>query len=148
MPLDLLDLSTQVRQMGELLAHRREDEQRRLRLLDAMLADYRDRWEELADLASSMQDPNVSVQIFDTSIVGGQHPRRKVVEIQHDHERRLAQAVACIDGGARFQRALQGGGVGSACRHEEPRAGGEVLVGGMQRYRHARGRAAGHDETP
>ena len=38
MPLDLLELSTQVRQMGELLAGRRVDEQRRLRLLDEMLA--------------------------------------------------------------------------------------------------------------
>ncbi|MCA1646755.1 MAG: hypothetical protein LC797_15295, partial [Chloroflexi bacterium] len=45
MPLDLLELSTQVRQMGELLAERRLDEQRRLRLLDSMLADYCDRWE-------------------------------------------------------------------------------------------------------
>src|SRR5919198_1487823 len=39
-PLDLLDLSTQVRQMGEALAQRRADELRRLKLLDAMLADY------------------------------------------------------------------------------------------------------------
>jgi NurA domain-containing protein len=56
MPLDLLELSTQVRQMGELLAQRREDEQRRLRLLDGMLAEYRDRWEELADLAETVQE--------------------------------------------------------------------------------------------
>ncbi len=56
MPLDLLDLSSQVRRMGEQLARRRADEQRRLELLDAMLADYRDRWEELADLAESVQE--------------------------------------------------------------------------------------------
>lgn len=54
MPLDLLDLSSQVRQMGEQLARRRADEQRRLDLLDAMLADYSDRWQELADLAESV----------------------------------------------------------------------------------------------
>src|ERR1700737_3988652 len=56
MPLDLLELSTQVRQMGELLAHRRADEQRRLRLLDGMLADYRDRWQELAERAETVQE--------------------------------------------------------------------------------------------
>jgi hypothetical protein len=56
MPLDLLELSSQVRQMGELLTHRRADEQRRLQLLDAMLAEYRDRWEELADLAETVPE--------------------------------------------------------------------------------------------
>jgi len=56
MPLDLLELSTQVRQMGELLAERRIDEQRRLRLLDEMLADYCDRWAELAELAETVQE--------------------------------------------------------------------------------------------
>jgi hypothetical protein len=56
MPLALLELSTQVRQMGELLAGRRADEQRRLRLLDGMLTDYRDRWEELADLAETVPE--------------------------------------------------------------------------------------------
>src|SRR3989442_15454802 len=56
MPLDLLELSTQVRQMGELLAPRRADEQRRLRLLDGLLADYRDRWEELAALAETVRE--------------------------------------------------------------------------------------------
>src|SRR5436190_2120226 len=55
-PLDLLELSTQVRQMGELLAERRVDEQRRLRLLDEMLAEYCDRWEELAELAETVQE--------------------------------------------------------------------------------------------
>jgi hypothetical protein len=55
-PLDLLDLSTQVRQMGEQLARRRADEQRRLELLEGMLAEYADRWEELADLAESVQE--------------------------------------------------------------------------------------------
>lgn len=56
MPLDLLELSTQVRQMGEQLAQRRSDELRRLQLLDALLAQYADRWEELADLAESVQE--------------------------------------------------------------------------------------------
>src|SRR5438105_12262148 len=55
MPLDLLELSTQVRQMGELLAERRVDVERRLRLLDEMLADYCDRWQELAELAETVQ---------------------------------------------------------------------------------------------
>src|SRR5207245_9559437 len=56
MPLDLLELSTQVRQMGELLAQRRADEQRRLQMLDSVLAAYRDRWEELAELAETVQE--------------------------------------------------------------------------------------------
>jgi hypothetical protein len=56
MPLDLLELSTQVRQMGELLAGRRVDEQRRLRLLDDMLAEQCDRWEELAELAETVPE--------------------------------------------------------------------------------------------
>ena len=56
MPLDLLELSTQVRQMGEQLAQRRSDEQRRLQFLDAVLAQYSDRWEELADLAETVQE--------------------------------------------------------------------------------------------
>jgi hypothetical protein len=55
-PLDLLELSTQVRQMGELLAQRRLDEQRRLQLLDGMLLEYRDRWQELAELAETVQE--------------------------------------------------------------------------------------------
>jgi len=56
MPLDLLDVSSQVRQMGEQLAQRRADEQRRLQLLDGMLAEYADRWQELADLAETVQE--------------------------------------------------------------------------------------------
>jgi len=56
MPLDLLELSSQVRQMGQLLAHRRADEQRRLRLLDGLLAEYRDRWQELAELAETVRE--------------------------------------------------------------------------------------------
>ena|SRR5579859_263588 len=56
MPLDMLELSTQVRQMGELLAHRRADEQRRLRLLDGLLTEYRDRWPELAELAETVHE--------------------------------------------------------------------------------------------
>jgi hypothetical protein len=56
MPLDLLELSSQVRQMGEQLARRRADEMQRLELLDAMLSDYRDRWQELADVAESIPE--------------------------------------------------------------------------------------------
>jgi hypothetical protein len=56
MPLALLELSAQVRQMGQLLVERRSDEQRRLRLLDALLAVYGDRWEDLAALAETVQE--------------------------------------------------------------------------------------------
>jgi hypothetical protein len=56
MPLDLLEVSTQVRQMGELLAQRRADERSRLRLLDEMLAQWRDRWQELAELAETVRE--------------------------------------------------------------------------------------------
>ncbi len=56
MPLDLLELSTQVRQMGDVLAERRADERRRLRLLDDLLAEWRDRWLELAELAETVQE--------------------------------------------------------------------------------------------
>ena len=56
MPLDLLDLSTQVRQMGEQLARRRLEEHRRLEQLEAILDEYGDRWEELADLAKSVTE--------------------------------------------------------------------------------------------
>ncbi|MBV9543272.1 MAG: DNA double-strand break repair nuclease NurA [Chloroflexi bacterium] len=55
MPLDVLDVSGQVRQMGELLASRRADQERRTVLLDRMLAQYADRWVELADLAESVR---------------------------------------------------------------------------------------------
>src|SRR5215207_580565 len=56
MPLDLLETGTQVRQMGELLAQRRSDEQRRLGLLDRMLEAYCDRWPELAELAEHVHE--------------------------------------------------------------------------------------------
>src|SRR5205823_3847476 len=56
MPLDLLELGSQVRQMGELLTARRAAEQRRIELLEVMLAEYGDRWEELADLAETVQE--------------------------------------------------------------------------------------------
>ncbi|HET6316754.1 MAG TPA: DNA double-strand break repair nuclease NurA [Chloroflexota bacterium] len=56
MPLDLLDVSTQVRQMGELLAARRADQHRRLSLLEEVLAAYRDRWQELAELAERVRE--------------------------------------------------------------------------------------------
>ena len=56
MPLDLLELSSQVRRMGELLAQRRIDQHNRLRLLDDMLADWCDRWQELAELAESVHE--------------------------------------------------------------------------------------------
>jgi NurA domain len=51
MPLDVLALSSQVRQMGALLARRRAEEHHRLSLVKALLEAYRDRWEELAALA-------------------------------------------------------------------------------------------------
>jgi hypothetical protein len=56
MPFDLLELSGQVRQMGAQLAQRRAEDLRRADLLDGMLDDYRDRWEELADLAETVQE--------------------------------------------------------------------------------------------
>jgi hypothetical protein len=56
MPLDLLELSSQVRNMGEQLARRRVDEQRRLELLDSMLREYRDRWQELAEVAETVPE--------------------------------------------------------------------------------------------
>jgi hypothetical protein len=56
MPLDLLELSSQVRQMGQQLARRRADEQQRLELLEAMLLAFRDRWEELGELAESIPE--------------------------------------------------------------------------------------------
>src|ERR1051325_2623196 len=56
MPLDLLELSSQVRQMGEQLAQRRADQQRRLTLLEVMLAEFCERWEELADIAESVAE--------------------------------------------------------------------------------------------
>jgi hypothetical protein len=56
MPLDLLELSSQVRQMGQELARRRADQQRRLQLLDALLVQYGDRWQELADLAETVPE--------------------------------------------------------------------------------------------
>ena len=56
MPLDLLGVSSQVREMGELLARRRGEDARRLALLDEMLLAYNDRWEELADLAEQVKE--------------------------------------------------------------------------------------------
>jgi hypothetical protein len=55
MPLDVLDVSTQVRQMGELLVQRRADHAQRLHALDGMLHAYRQRWQELADLAEQVR---------------------------------------------------------------------------------------------
>jgi hypothetical protein len=48
MPLDVLALSGQVRQMGALLARRRSEERHRLSLVKALLEAYRDHWEDLA----------------------------------------------------------------------------------------------------
>jgi NurA domain len=56
MPLDVLEVSSQVRQMGDLLVARRADQEQRLRLLDGMLVAYRDRWDELADLAEQVHE--------------------------------------------------------------------------------------------
>jgi hypothetical protein len=55
MPLNLLELSAQVRDMGALLARRRADEVRRLAQLDALVESYRDRWLELAELAEQVE---------------------------------------------------------------------------------------------
>lgn len=55
MPLNVLELGGQVREMGELLAGRRADQERRLDLLERMLAAYTDRWDELADLAETVR---------------------------------------------------------------------------------------------
>jgi hypothetical protein len=55
-PLDLLEIGTQVRQMGELLAQRRADEQRRLLMLDRMLDAWCDRWQELAEMAERVHE--------------------------------------------------------------------------------------------
>src|SRR5919205_3473269 len=51
MPLAVLALSGQVRQMGALLARRRAEEHHRLSLVKALLEAYRDRWQDLAALA-------------------------------------------------------------------------------------------------
>src|SRR5919202_2235430 len=56
MPLDVLEVSSQVRQMSDLLVARRADHERRLKLLDGMLAAYRDRWQELAELAEQVRE--------------------------------------------------------------------------------------------
>jgi len=56
MPLDLLEMGSQVRQMGDLLARRRADEQRRLALLDRLLEAHHDRWLELAELSEQVQE--------------------------------------------------------------------------------------------
>ena len=56
MPLDSLAVSTQVRQMGELLVSRRAEEERRLKLAQQILADQADRWQELAAFAETTRD--------------------------------------------------------------------------------------------
>lgn len=56
MPLDLLHVSGQVRQMGSLLVSRRVEEERLLRLAHQMLEAQRDRWQELAALAESTRE--------------------------------------------------------------------------------------------
>jgi hypothetical protein len=55
MPLDVLDVSGQVRQMGALLVQRRAEQTARLRLLDELLQTYAARWDELADLAETVR---------------------------------------------------------------------------------------------
>jgi hypothetical protein len=56
MPLDLLRVSAQVREMGDLLAARRVEDDRRRSALQAMLAAYADRWQELAELAEDVRE--------------------------------------------------------------------------------------------
>ncbi len=56
MPLDLLHVSTQVREMGELLVSRRVEEEQRIALAQQVLAEYADRWQELAQVAELARD--------------------------------------------------------------------------------------------
>lgn len=56
MPLDALTVSTQVRQMGELLVQRRAEEKRRLELARALVQEQRDEWERLAHEAELAQN--------------------------------------------------------------------------------------------
>lgn len=51
MPLNLLSVSTQVREMGELLVARYSQEELRIKAAREVLADQRDNWEELAQTA-------------------------------------------------------------------------------------------------
>lgn len=55
MPLDVLDVSGQVRQMGALLLQRRAEQTQRLQVLDALLGAYNQCWDELADLAEQVR---------------------------------------------------------------------------------------------
>src|SRR5918998_959609 len=56
MPLDVLQLSAQVRQMGDLLAIRRLEDERRARALRRLLDAYADDWEALAARAELVRE--------------------------------------------------------------------------------------------
>jgi hypothetical protein len=54
MPLDLLHVSTQIHQMGDLLATRRAEQDRRLSSVQKLIDEYAPRWEELAERAEQV----------------------------------------------------------------------------------------------
>ena len=56
MPLDALGVSTQVRQMGDLLVQRFREGRRQLELAQSLVALYADQWEELADFAETTRE--------------------------------------------------------------------------------------------
>lgn len=56
MPLDALGVSTQVRQMGDLLVERFREGRRQLELAQSLVAEYADQWEELADFAETTKE--------------------------------------------------------------------------------------------
>ncbi len=56
MPLDTLSVSTQVRQMGELLISRRAEDARRLERARHLFGDHVDRWQELAERAEQVSE--------------------------------------------------------------------------------------------
>ena len=56
MPLDLLNVSTQIRGMGDLLVSRRADDERRLELALSIFETYKDRWDDLARRAETVPE--------------------------------------------------------------------------------------------
>jgi hypothetical protein len=62
---------------------------------------------------------------------GGEQRRCElgVTVLQHDEQRRLAEAIAGVDRGALAQRALEQDGVGRARGHEQPGVDRDVVLG-------------------
>lgn len=56
MPLDLLHVSTQIRQMGDLFAARRAEQERRLTSVQRLVDEYAPRWQELAERAELVSE--------------------------------------------------------------------------------------------